>query len=190
MVGHVVVSQDLMLSYRFPIPSARLTNSLTFAPQVTYNPREVTYEQLLDTFFNFTDPTTLNRQGNDTGAAFFGVNTKPTTIMQDYKPVKAMCSIWTCCLFATGICHRQMLPSTPLPGASGARSLSARVTDLQPSRVQFHFLLSHLVYKPNLCGDLDCPEVTPYVLSCALHPQAPSTAVAFTGMMMSRRLRP
>eukprot|EP00983_Pelagomonas_calceolata_P094974 1157947-Pelagomonas_calceolata.AAC.3 len=37
---------------------------------VTYNPTQVTYDQLLDTFFGFTDPTTKNRQGNDTGPRY------------------------------------------------------------------------------------------------------------------------
>mmetsp|Transcript_24039 Transcript_24039/g.62183 ORF Transcript_24039/g.62183 Transcript_24039/m.62183 type:complete len:240 (-) Transcript_24039:233-952(-) len=42
----------------------------TEAVQVTYNPTQVTYDQLLDTFFGFTDPTTKNRQGNDTGPQY------------------------------------------------------------------------------------------------------------------------
>lgn len=34
----------------------------TEAVQCTYDPKEVSYDQLLDTFFARVDPTTLNRQ--------------------------------------------------------------------------------------------------------------------------------
>jgi peptide-methionine (S)-S-oxide reductase len=40
----------------------------TYHPvQVTYDPKVVSYDQLLDVFFDRTDPTTKNRQGNDSG---------------------------------------------------------------------------------------------------------------------------
>jgi peptide-methionine (S)-S-oxide reductase len=35
--------------------------------QVTYDPAKVSYDRLLDVFFNNHDPTTLNRQGPDAG---------------------------------------------------------------------------------------------------------------------------
>lgn len=38
--------------------------------QCTYDPKETTYEQLLDLFFSRVDPTTLNRQGNDRGTQY------------------------------------------------------------------------------------------------------------------------
>jgi peptide-methionine (S)-S-oxide reductase len=38
--------------------------------QVIYDPAEVSYEQLLDTFFAHVDPTTKNRQGNDVGSQY------------------------------------------------------------------------------------------------------------------------
>jgi peptide-methionine (S)-S-oxide reductase len=38
--------------------------------QVTYDPQKVTYAQLLDTFWNAHDPTTLNRQGPDVGTQY------------------------------------------------------------------------------------------------------------------------
>lgn len=38
--------------------------------QVEYNPAEVSYEQLLETFWANHDPTTLNRQGPDVGSQY------------------------------------------------------------------------------------------------------------------------
>jgi peptide-methionine (S)-S-oxide reductase len=41
--------------------------------QVTYNPEQVSYEQLLDVFWNKHDPTQLNRQGWDVGDQYRSV---------------------------------------------------------------------------------------------------------------------
>jgi peptide-methionine (S)-S-oxide reductase len=38
--------------------------------QVEYDPARVSYEQLLDAFWNAHDPTTLNRQGPDVGTQY------------------------------------------------------------------------------------------------------------------------
>jgi len=38
--------------------------------RVEYDPEQVTYEQLLDVFFNCHNPTTLNRQGPDIGTQY------------------------------------------------------------------------------------------------------------------------
>lgn len=40
------------------------------AVQVEYNPKQVTYEQLLDVFWSIHDPTQLNRQGPDVGSQY------------------------------------------------------------------------------------------------------------------------
>jgi peptide-methionine (S)-S-oxide reductase len=40
------------------------------AIQITYNPNEVAYEDLLEVFFGTHDPTTLNRQGADVGSQY------------------------------------------------------------------------------------------------------------------------
>ena len=41
--------------------------------QVTYNPGEVSYRDLLNVFWNAHDPTTLNRQGPDIGTQYRSV---------------------------------------------------------------------------------------------------------------------
>lgn len=41
--------------------------------RVTYDPQVITFEQLLDVFWQTHDPTTLNRQGNDVGTQYRSV---------------------------------------------------------------------------------------------------------------------
>lgn len=38
--------------------------------QITYDPGEITFEELLEVFWKTHDPTTLNRQGNDIGTQY------------------------------------------------------------------------------------------------------------------------
>ena len=40
------------------------------AVEVTFDPAQITYDQLLDVFWNAHDPTTLNGQGPDVGAQY------------------------------------------------------------------------------------------------------------------------
>ena len=40
------------------------------AIRITYDPVHISYEQLLDVFFDAHDPTQLNRQGNDVGTQY------------------------------------------------------------------------------------------------------------------------
>ena len=48
-----------------------VASSLRLMPvQVTYDPQEVGYEKLLDTFFRHVDPTTKDRQGGDRGTQY------------------------------------------------------------------------------------------------------------------------
>lgn len=41
--------------------------------QIFYDPKEVSYEELLEVFWKTHDPTTLNKQGNDTGPQYRSV---------------------------------------------------------------------------------------------------------------------
>lgn len=41
--------------------------------QITFNPQVMTYQKLLEIFFHLHDPTTLNRQGADTGTEYRSV---------------------------------------------------------------------------------------------------------------------
>ncbi len=43
------------------------------AIQITYNPKDITYSELLDVFFSTHNPTTLNRQGYDIGTQYRSV---------------------------------------------------------------------------------------------------------------------
>jgi len=38
--------------------------------QITFDPRVVSFKELLEVFFTIHDPTTLNRQGGDTGTQY------------------------------------------------------------------------------------------------------------------------
>ncbi len=61
----------------FPNPSyldilSRITGHAEVA-QVEYDPSKVSYEELLDVFWNIHDPTSLNRQGPDRGEQYRSV---------------------------------------------------------------------------------------------------------------------
>lgn len=46
------------------------TTGAAEAIQITYDPALISYEKLLEVFWHVHDPTTLNRQGNDTGTQY------------------------------------------------------------------------------------------------------------------------
>ena len=59
------------------------------ACQITYDPKEVSYAELLEVFWKTHDPTTLNRQGNDVGTQYRSVilyhNEEQKKLAEHYK---------------------------------------------------------------------------------------------------------
>jgi peptide-methionine (S)-S-oxide reductase len=57
--------------------------------QLTYDPNQVTYDELLEFFWKTHDPTTLNRQGNDEGTQYRSVvyyhNDEQKQLAEHYK---------------------------------------------------------------------------------------------------------
>jgi len=57
--------------------------------QITYDPKVVSYEELLEVFWKTHDPTTLNRQGHDIGTQYRSVifyhNDEQKTLAEHYK---------------------------------------------------------------------------------------------------------
>lgn len=67
--------------------------------QVTYDPELISYDELLEVFWNTHDPTTLNRQGNDTGtqyrSAIFYHNEEQKQLAESYKEKLEAEKIWS-----------------------------------------------------------------------------------------------
>jgi peptide-methionine (S)-S-oxide reductase len=57
--------------------------------QITYDPKVISYDELLEVFWKTHDPTTLNRQGNDVGtqyrSAIFYHNEEQKELAEKYK---------------------------------------------------------------------------------------------------------
>jgi peptide-methionine (S)-S-oxide reductase len=68
------------------------------ALQVQYDPKQVSYAELLEIFWKTHDPTTLNRQGNDVGpqyrSAIFYHNEEQKKMAEEYKNKLDAARIW------------------------------------------------------------------------------------------------
>lgn len=57
--------------------------------QITYDPKVISYDELLEVFWKTHDPTTLNRQGNDVGTQYrsviFDHNDQQRQLAEEYK---------------------------------------------------------------------------------------------------------
>jgi peptide-methionine (S)-S-oxide reductase len=64
--------------------------------QLTFDPDQVTYRKILEVFFTIHDPTTLNRQGNDTGTQYRSVVFYHTPEQLDTAKhvIAEMASVW------------------------------------------------------------------------------------------------
>ena len=68
------------------------------AVQVTFDPEQISYREILEIFFSIHDPTTLNRQGADTGtqyrSAIFYHDEQQKTIAEELIGELNKASIW------------------------------------------------------------------------------------------------
>jgi len=66
--------------------------------QFEYDPKEITYAELLEVFWKTHDPTTLNRQGNDVGTQYRSVvfyhNEEQKRLAEAYKQKLEEAGIW------------------------------------------------------------------------------------------------
>ena len=71
------------------VPNATYRNHGTHAEavEITFDPKQTSYRNILEFFFQIHDPTTLNRQGNDLGtsyrSAIFYTNDEQKSIAED-----------------------------------------------------------------------------------------------------------
>jgi peptide-methionine (S)-S-oxide reductase len=68
------------------------------AIEIKYDTKKTSYKKLLDFFFQIHDPTTLNRQGNDTGTSYrstiFYANTDEKKEAEDFIDIVNKSSRW------------------------------------------------------------------------------------------------
>tara|TARA_R110000868_G_scaffold191884_2_gene436176 strand:+ start:350 stop:877 length:528 start_codon:yes stop_codon:yes gene_type:complete len=67
--------------------------------QITFDPKVISFEELLEVFWNTHDPTTLNRQGNDVGtqyrSAIFYHNEEQKDLAEKYKVQLDLSNTWS-----------------------------------------------------------------------------------------------
>ena len=67
--------------------------------QITFDPKVISFEELLEVFWNTHDPTTLNRQGNDVGtqyrSAIFYHTEEQKDLAEKYKAQLDQSNTWS-----------------------------------------------------------------------------------------------
>ncbi len=67
--------------------------------QITFDPAVISYEELLEVFWNTHDPTTLNRQGNDIGTQYRSVvfyhSEEQKAKAEQYKQQLTEAAVWS-----------------------------------------------------------------------------------------------
>jgi peptide-methionine (S)-S-oxide reductase len=67
--------------------------------QITFDPSVISYEELLEVFWNTHDPTTLNRQGNDIGTQYRSVvfyhSEEQKAKAEQYKQQLTEAAVWS-----------------------------------------------------------------------------------------------
>jgi peptide-methionine (S)-S-oxide reductase len=82
------------------VPNATYRNHGNHAEaiEIIFDPAEVTYRQILEFFFQIHDPTTRNRQGNDTGASYrsaiFYTSEEQKRVAEDTIADVNACGLW------------------------------------------------------------------------------------------------
>ena len=83
--------------------------------QLTYDPKEVRYEDLLEIFWKTHDPTTLNRQGHDVGTQYRSVifyhTEEQKELAEKYKRKLNEAGIWENPIVTEIVPHEKFYPA-------------------------------------------------------------------------------
>ena len=113
--------------------------------QVTFDPQQVSFQELLQVFFVIHDPTTLNRQGNDVGSqyrsAIFYHDDEQQRIAEKVKARVEQSGAWKALLIRSSRAqHRDPVAQTQMktPHFPGPQSRWPRSPDRVPPKQKLH----------------------------------------------------
>jgi peptide-methionine (S)-S-oxide reductase len=83
--------------------------------QLTYDPAEISYDELLEIFWKTHDPTTLNQQGNDFGPQYRSVifyhNDEQKRLAEEYKKKLDSAGIWSAPIVTEIVPYENFFPA-------------------------------------------------------------------------------